>query len=53
LKEIVEKLQREYDDLDEHINENNMKFESVSKSVSDTSSIAKVKGVIQKLNVIC
>jgi hypothetical protein len=47
----VEKLQREYEILDEKIIENNTKFESISKAVSDTSSVTNIKQAIQKLNV--
>jgi hypothetical protein len=45
----VERLQREYDDIEEKIVENNSKFENISKSISDTSSISNFKNGIQKL----
>ena len=37
------------EDLEEKINENNNKFETLSKSISDTSSISNMKQGIQKL----
>ncbi len=49
---MSEKLQRELDETDERISQNTLKFENLSKSVSDTSSITTMKQTIQKLNVI-
>jgi hypothetical protein len=48
-RERVEKFQREYDDLEEKIIETNNKFESISKSVSDTSSLTNFRQTVQKL----
>ena len=50
LRDRVERLQREYDDYEEKIGEANNKFESISKSISDTSSISNFKQGIQKLH---
>jgi len=49
LKEFVDKYQREYEDLEDKINENNNKFETLSKSISDTTSMSNMKQAIQKL----
>ena len=51
IRERVEKIQKDYDILDEKIVENTSKFESMSKAVSDTSSVTNIKGSIQNLNV--
>lgn len=51
IRERVERLQRELDILDEKISDNNIKFESASKAVSDTSSVNHIKQSIAKLNV--
>ncbi len=50
LRDKVERLQRDYDDLDEKITEGNTKFETISKSISDTSSVSNFKQGIQKLH---
>jgi hypothetical protein len=49
LREKVQNLTREYEEFEEKIQENTDKFENISKSVSDTSSVAKIKNGIQKL----
>lgn len=48
----MEKLQKDYDIIDDKIVENTSKFESMSKSVNDTSSVNNIKSAIQNLNVI-
>jgi cell division protein FtsL len=48
---MSEKHQRELDEIEERISQNTMKFENLSKTVSDTSSITTMKQTIQKLNV--
>ena len=49
LREKVERLQREYDDIEEKIGESNNKFETISKSISDTSSVSNFKNGMQKI----
>jgi len=49
LRDIVEKQQRDYEDLEEKIAEANNKFENISKQISDTSSLSNIKGAIAKL----
>ena len=51
LRDKVEKLQKDYDIIDDKIIENTSKFESLSKAVSDTSSVMNIKNAIQNLNV--
>ena len=47
LRKRSEKLQRDLDEIDERISQNTSKFENMSKSISDTSSISKIKQAIQ------
>jgi cell division protein FtsL len=50
-RERVEKLNKEYEELDEKIGDCNTKFDKYSKAVSDTSSINNIKNMMQKLQV--
>ena len=51
IRDRVEKLQKDYDIIDDKIVENTSKFESMSKAVSDTSSVTNIKTAITNMNV--